>query len=211
METSIMDVSIIIPYNEDRGYLAAAKQSAEAQEFKGSFEVILSHSPGSLGTNSNQGLKSAKGTYIKFLSEDDLLPRDSIQLLFDHLTLTQADWAFANAINIVDGIETLIKSSEAKLLKGNVIHGGSTMYKTQVLIAAGAYDETLWTAEEHELHLRLLMNKATHSYLDKTTYIYNQHPKSKSVQYRKSNNRTMRNKRKLEIQRIKNIYLNTLK
>ena len=38
----MIDVSVIIPYHQDRGYLFDAIESYEAQEFTGTSELILS-------------------------------------------------------------------------------------------------------------------------------------------------------------------------
>ena len=45
------DVSVIIPYHQDRGYLFDAIESYEAQEFTGTSELILSHNPNYSLTN----------------------------------------------------------------------------------------------------------------------------------------------------------------
>ena len=64
----MIDVSVIIPYHQDRGYLFDAIESYEAQEFTGTSELILSHNPTfSQGQNINAGLKKANGKYIKIL------------------------------------------------------------------------------------------------------------------------------------------------
>ena len=50
----MVDVSVIIPYHRDRGHLADAIASYNAQEFTGTSELILSHNPNySLGENFN--------------------------------------------------------------------------------------------------------------------------------------------------------------
>ena len=41
----MVDVSVIIPYHRDRGHLADAIASYNAQEFTGTSELILSHNP----------------------------------------------------------------------------------------------------------------------------------------------------------------------
>ena len=74
-----MDVSIIIPYNEDRGYLDEAIRSAVMQDYpRNRYEIIVQEGDHFLGKNINDALRRAKGRYIKVLAEDDLLTPNCI-------------------------------------------------------------------------------------------------------------------------------------
>ena len=74
LETPRFDVSVIIPYHKDRGYLSDAIQSYENQEFTGTSELILAYGPEkTLGENLNFGVKKSKGKDIKVLHEADTL------------------------------------------------------------------------------------------------------------------------------------------
>jgi glycosyltransferase involved in cell wall biosynthesis len=188
-----MDVSIIIPYNIDRGYLKRAVTSAQKQVFKGNFEIITSHSKASLSVNVNEGIRRAAGKYIKFLSEDDELPPYSIQQLFNFCEKNNLDWcvSVAQNINVKTGKTYLVKSKLTnfeELCRANTIHGGTTIYKRIMLAQVNGYDETLPTAEEYDLHLRLMKSGFTVGFLDTVTYIYYIHEQAKSRKYRAQEN-----------------------
>jgi len=192
----MVDVSVIIPYHQDRGYLFDAIESYEAQEFTGTSELILSHNPTySLGENFNAGVTRAKGKYIKVLPDDDLLTPNCLQDLFDKAEQEQADVVFADARNFhsdsgclfeAEGILTskFNNISLDSLLESNFIHGGTTIYRTDMLKESGGYDESLWSVEEYEFHLRCLHRGYKFVYLPKVVFNYRTWPSSKSVQYR---------------------------
>ena len=191
-----MDVSVIIPYHQDRGYLFDAIESYEAQEFTGTSELILSHNPTfSQGQNINAGLKKANGKYIKILHDDDLLTPNCLQDLFDKAEQEQADVVFADGLNFHSegGIsfeeERILTSkfttiSLDSLLESNFIHGGTTLYRTDMLRDLGGYDESLWTVEEYEFHLRCLHQGYKFVYLPQVVVNYRIWPSGKSFQYR---------------------------
>jgi len=195
-EISMIDVSVIIPYHQDRGYLFDAIESYEAQEFTGTSELILSHNPTfSQGQNINAGLKNANGKYIKILHDDDLLTPNCLQDLFDKAEQEQADVVFANARNFHsdggisferEGILTskFANISLSSLLESNFIHGPTVLYRTKMFQDIGGFDESLWTAEEYEFHLRCLHQGYKFVYLSQVVVNYRIWPSSKSVQYR---------------------------
>ena len=192
----MVDISVIIPYHQDRGYLFDAIESYEAQEFRGTSELILSHNPTfTLGQNFNAGVARAKGKYIKVLPDDDLLTPNSLQDLFDVAEKEMADVVFANSINFHSDGGSLLESegiysskfsniSLDCLLDSNFIHGPSSFYRTKMFQDVGGFDESLWTAEEYEFHLRCLHRGYKFVYLPKVVFNYRIWPSSKSVQYR---------------------------
>ena len=195
---ALVDVSVIIPYHKDRGYLFDAIESYESQEFTGTSELILSHnSTFSQGQNINAGLAQVKGKYVKILHDDDLLTPNCLQDLFDKAEQEQADVVFADAINFhSDGgvsfekegilISNFTNISLDTLLESNFIHGGTTFYRTDMLIELGGFDESLWTAEEYEFHLRCLHQGYKFVYLPEIVVNYRVWPGSKSIGYRVS-------------------------
>ena len=179
-----MDVSIIIPYNKDRGWLHEAVRSAENQEFSGTFEVIKQKGPFNSATNLNNGILKAKGKYIKKLDEDDVLPPDSIQLLYDKI-IQGYDVVCSNAMTFQGKHKKTEKSYIPdyvwQMARDYKIHGGSTLYSKAALNKIGCFDQTLWTGEEYDLHLRLAMF-ARWGYIDEVTYFYRKHENQKSMQ-----------------------------
>jgi len=194
----MVDVSVIIPYHQDRGYLFDAIESYEAQEFTGTSELILSHNPiFSQGQNINAGVAQAKGKYIKILHDDDLLTPNCLQDLFDKAEQEQADVVFADARNfysdgggLVGGFDRggiftskFTNISLDSLLESNFIHGPTVLYRTKMFQAVGGFDESLWTVEEYEFHLRCLHQGYKFVYLPQVVVNYRIWPSSKGVQY----------------------------
>lgn len=197
-------ISVIIPYDRDRGHLSKCVESIEAQTYR-DFEIIHAHSDCSVAVNFNFGLKMAKGEFCKFVTEDDWLPENSLQDLTDGIG--DAWWAYANAIQYEDADKsTWIYKPTLHDLKSNIeknqVHGGTTIYRTDMLLARGGMDESLWTGEEYEMHLRLWSKGFKPSYIDKEVYFHRLWNGQKSKQYRRTN----KLKRDEEIKRIQALY-----
>ena len=67
-------VTVIIYFKEDRGWLKEAIQSVKNQRYDGKIELLL-ESGGTASENLNKGIRKATGKYLRYLSEDDLLPQ----------------------------------------------------------------------------------------------------------------------------------------
>lgn len=179
-------VSVIIPYNKDRGYLEQAIESIEKQTYE-NIELILSCSDNTVGININNGIKVSSGKYIKYLSEDDILPENSI---IDSLnTIMQGDFDFihGNCENFFDDgtvelhIPSIINPTKNDLIEKNILHGGSLMYNERVFFKYGLFAEDLWTAEEFEFNLRILSAGARLGYCNSVLYKYRRHESQKSI------------------------------
>ena len=195
--TAMVDISVIIPYHQEREYLFDAIESYEAQEFTGTSELILSHNPlFTLGQNFNAGVAKAKGKYIKVLPDDDLLTPNCLQDLFDAALASDADLIFAQSLNINEGVKSTVTGIEdtnlwtppdieftfENLLERNFIHGGTTLYRTEMFLALRGYDESVWAAEEYEFHLKCLCNGYRVYYTPKVVFHYRMWLGSKSIQ-----------------------------
>ncbi len=193
-------VSIIIYYDVDRGWLNEAIRSVRQQKYDGKIELILSTGNGSASANLNEGIKKAKGEYLRYLSEDDLLPQYSIHCSVLQFKENNADFIHGKAINFFgypviydDGhisFSGRVDKQEPKLryptledlTERNVIHGGTVMYKTSLLQSFNKpFDEDLTCAEEYDLNMKLLKNGATLDYCNEVLYFYRRHDKQKSL------------------------------
>jgi len=176
-------VSVIIPYNKDRGYLLDAVKSVNDQTYK-DWELIIQSGPGTLGQNANKGLRQARGEFIKVLAEDDLLTRNCLEILIEGIK--GYDFIYSDAENFGELPPGWDRRSHDKtvtlesMLKGNGIHGGTTLYRTQALVEVDGYDEGLWTGEEYELHLRLIKAGYRHRHIPGIVYKYRIHGDNKS-------------------------------
>ena len=178
-----MDVSILIFYNKDRGYLSQAISSAYGQIFSGTFEVVQQSADLSTSANLNEGIKKCKGKYIKLLCDDDKLTINSIQDLYDKAQegydVVCANSLIINNRGIVkDTYSSYIPRDVHILANDNTLHGGTMFYKKDLLY----FDETLKFAEEFELHLRLANHGYKFGNVDTFVYQYRLHDNQKSMQ-----------------------------
>ena len=190
-------VTVIVPYKEDRGFLNEALESLEAQTLK-DFELILSQSDNTAGYNMNRGIEKANGKYVCYLCDDDLLTPDSLQVRFEFMEANNFDFIHSKGYKLHSNGTTShydLTNPYAEfnsVLMNNGIMGGSTMYKTDVLLS-NPFDENLTTAEEWELHLRLLSKDYKLGYLDKYTYLYRIWSGQKSIGNRSNEYQAKRN------------------
>ncbi len=198
-----MSVTIIIPFVEDRGYLQEAIQSAESQTYK--CEILLSQSENNVGYNLNKAIAQCSTEYWVYLCDDDILPKDSIEKRLQ--AMKEFDFIHSNGMTFRKSLTRIIKPQItdipfSRLLKKNHIFGGTCMYRTEW--SKVQWDESLWTGEEYDYHLNLLLNGAKLGYLDEVTYHYRIHNEQKSS--RKNANRFIRRIR--AIQEIRRKYDN---
>ena len=182
-------VSVIIPYNKDRGYLNAAIESVGSQVYK-DYELILEESDSIFSVNINNGIRKARGEFIKMLAEDDELTPNCLSILVK--AIKGYDFVYADAQNFGDingwgQFSHDHTTSFEEMLVGNRIHGGTCLYRKSALEEVGLYDEKLWTAEEYDLHMKLLKAGYKHRHIPAVVYRYRLHGNNKSL-----GNRVMR-------------------
>ena len=155
-----MKVSVIIPYNEDRGGLHQAIRAAENQDgFKLGidYEIIPQFGDFTVGKNINDAVKKAKGEYIKICAEDDELTENCLITLYE-LATDGYDLVCANAIRISPEPKfrgywnSSIPELVSDLAKENTINGGTILYRKETM---PVWDEDMWCAEEYDVSLRM--------------------------------------------------------
>ncbi len=181
-------VSVIIPYNIDRGYLQYALESIYNQTCNcENIEIITSQGDGYWPINFNTGFKKSTGELIRFLHEDDLLTPNSIFDTINYFTNhPEIDFFHSNAINFFeDGSEELyfspIKTPTLNdMLTKYTIHAETVVYRRRCFNKR-LFDESLWTGEEYDFNLWLLANDYKIGYLNSITCRYRRHAKQKSL------------------------------
>ena len=192
-------VSVILYFAKDRGWLNEAITSVKNQRYNGKIELIISHNPNfNASQNLNVGIKKATGKYIRYLSEDDLLPQYSIHQSVEKLEESGADFIHGKAVNFfgypviypeghisfsgrTDKQEpTLHYPSLEDMLIVNRIHGGTVVYKTE-LLKENLFDESLNSAEEYDVNLKLLKKGYKLDYSNSFLYFYRRHARQKSL------------------------------
>ena len=207
-------VSVIIFYNKDRGYLSDAIESAENQTMqRDDYEIILQYADLSSAKNFNEGVRRAKGKYIKGLAEDDLFTSNSLNDLYNAAELNQLDVVVSNAINFYpDGKEVFCISTIPKtvshLSEANSIHGGSVLHSRKALIDVGLMDESLNYGEEYDLNLKLAQAGYKFGYLDKITFRYRCWDEMKSMQVKVSSGKDFIMRKREIRNRINMKYIN---
>jgi teichuronic acid biosynthesis glycosyltransferase TuaG len=196
-------VTVIIYYKEDRGWLNEAIQSVMNQRYNGKIQLLTSdliegHENMNASENLNSLIKLANGEYIRYLSEDDLLPQYSIHQSIETLLESGADFIHGKAVNFFGypviypeghiSFSGRTEKQEPKLhyptltdlLTSNVIHGGTVVYKSKIL-KEFLFDEGLTCAEEYDLNMKLLKNGFKLDYSNAFLYFYRRHAKQKSL------------------------------
>lgn len=174
-------VSVILFYNKDRGYLNSAIASIEKQTYK-DVDLVISKSDGSSSYNINQGLKKAKGDYIRLMSEDNELTANCIEKSVE--VLKDFDFIHGKAFNFWnDGREQIYEPNPRiptleQMIERNRIHGGTVMWKAECF-QWGGFDESLRYAEEYEFNLRLLSKGMKLGYVDHVLQYYRMHDNQK--------------------------------
>ena len=173
-----MKVTVIIPYKEDRGYLSEAIASVPKD-----CQLILAKGNGTWPQNFNKVLPQAKGEFIKYLHDDDILTenciRDSVEALKD------CDFIHGNAYMIREKTtewRAPVKTPTLQeMIQRNVLHSATLMYKRSVFEKIGSFDEDLKTCEEYEFNLRCLAAGLKIGYCDSFLAYYRFHPQMKTI------------------------------
>ena len=174
-------VTVIIPYNKDRGWLKDAIQSVPD-----GVQLILSQGSGNWPENFNKVLHQAEGAYIKYLHEDDMLTPNCIEDSVNAIEEQEVDFIHGEAIEVYQGTGKKVNWKPSvkiptlqDLLVKNAIHSATLMYKKEVFEKVGGFDETLNTAEEYEFNLRSLQAGLKIGYCPTPLAFYRRHSQQK--------------------------------
>ena len=175
----MIDCTVIIPYDKDRGYLSEAVESVEKQTKK--VNLILSQGFQNKQKNINKGLKEVKTKFVKFLDEDDILLPNGIEILTNNIKKYM--WCYANAIYFYKGVDQFVYRPEYKkfdlnmLLSGNIICNSTVLYNMDIFDKVGLFDEDdyLNSMDDFDYHMRCLLNDIYPKYINETVSKYRFH------------------------------------
>ena len=169
--------TVIISYKKDRGWLQEAIDSVPED-----VQLILSQGDKSWSADFNRALPQAKGKYIRYLHEDDMLTPNCIDDSIRAIETQGVDFIHGDVIELDQktGKQLLWKSSNRKptlkaLIAMNTLHSASMMYRREVFEKLGGFDEELNTSEDYEFNLRCLYNKMKLGHCPTTLAIYRRH------------------------------------
>jgi len=173
-----MDVTVIIPYKKDRGWLKEAVASVPAN-----VQLILSQGDGNWPQNFNKALPQATGKYIKYLHEDDILASQCIENSILTMELSGADFIHGDVMEF-GNISSRFKTSANKhptlmdLLNKNTIFSPTLMYKREIFDIIGGFNESkdVYSFEEFEFNLRVLKAGFKIGYCNNVLAFYRRHP-----------------------------------
>lgn len=196
-----MKATVIIPYKEDRGWLECAIDSVPAD-----VQLLVSKGDGTWPENFNKALPQAKGEFIKYLHDDDMLTENCIDNSIATFQMTGCDFLHGNAIQIrgdekLHYIPQRTHPTVRDLAKRNTVHSATLMYHRSVFDRVGSFDEELLTCEEYEFTLRCLARGLKIGYCDKFLAYYRLHPRQKT-------NTIKETRRRVDRQLIRSMYDN---
>lgn len=174
-------VTVIIPYNIDRGYLKSAIASVPE-----TVQLIVSQGDGCWPQNFNKVISQAEGSYIKYLHEDDMLTPNCIEDSIKAIEEQGVDFIHGNAIQYSQRtgsqmiwIPPILFPTLNQLLEQNVIHSATTMYRKEVFEKVGLFNETdnVRAFEEYEFNVRCLQMGMKIGYCNSTLAYYRRHSK----------------------------------
>ena len=145
------------------------------------------------GTSSalNRGINQATGKYICWLSADDMfVPEKTAKQVFQmesdaSLGFSYTSFTIVDAVGKPgDEIHSFYYENKRdmvlKLMEGCFINGSSVMMRKSVLEKTGGFDETLPTAHDYDMWLRLLRNYPC-GFLDEQLLKYRWHGENMSL------------------------------
>lgn len=174
--------TVIIPYKVDRGWLKDAINSVPKN-----VQLLVSQGEGNWPANFNKVFDQVEGEYVRWLHEDDMLTPNSIEYSIRAIEEQGVDFIHGNAYEIFlnagrtpgQYIPRITNPTLEDLLRKNIIHSATLMYKRSVFEKLGPMDETLNTAEEYEFNLRCLKAGLRLGYCNTFLAWYRRHPKQK--------------------------------
>ncbi len=132
----------------------------------------------------NSGLKAAKGKYLNFLDDDDVLYPDHLRLLAGHLETTRGMAAFGNVLNVFYGgppdnpgnrqREELVFNFDYdpdRLLFENYIPMMSVLFSREILKKISGFSEDLTLFEDWDFWVRVSRH-FSFEHVDRTTAEY---------------------------------------
>ena len=135
----------------------------------------------------NVGILNAKGKYIKFLDDDDILYPWAIEKLYMFAEEKELDLVYSNLFiyKSSEGILKYIRFSSPPqkpldllfFLEYSPITISSSISKKNAIINAGLFDEKLLLAEDWDLWYRMLLKDYKFEYIDIPSSVYTIHEK----------------------------------
>jgi len=121
----------------------------------------------------NKGIKMANGKYIAFLNSDDFYHNeDAVKLSLEYLEKNDADFSYANYIQVDKNKKEVVKSEIEKFLY-TMPFGHPTMFiKTFVIREENGFNEKYSLPADYDLVIRLILKDYKSIYVDREIVSY---------------------------------------
>ncbi|WP_166963661.1 glycosyltransferase family 2 protein [Yeosuana marina] len=148
--------------------------------------IVSNNDNKKLPSSLNIGHKQAKGEFITWTSDDNILKPNFLEKLIDSLLKNQVDVVYSNydVINEKGSLKRIHTTGPIEhILYGNKI-GASFLYKKEVFQELNGYDESLFLLEDYDFWLRASIKFNFH-HLEENLYQYRLHTDSltSNIQY----------------------------
>lgn len=187
------DIAFIIPSHTDReDYLVETIKSINDVMINSNYTytIFCVRSTLKQGDNINYALEHINSLeesyeFVKIIGNDDLLDKGIYHQIDVMLLNKDIDFSHSNSYNffesgkIIKHIPKIKHPSLNDMLKNNQLHGGTIIYRYDVLNKIKWSNEP--TAEEYDTNLNLLSKGYKLEYVDCFTYHYRRHDKQKSL------------------------------
>jgi hypothetical protein len=171
-------VTVIIPYNRDRGWLKDAVNSIPE-----GVQLLLSKGDAHWGVNFNKALPDASGDYVRWLHEDDMLTPNAIEDAVKAIEQQGVDFVHGNAfeLHMNSGITKEFRPrvkvpTMQDIIARNPIHSAALMYRKEVFEKVKFNEGSeAFTLEEYDFNLRVLKAGFRIGYCDSFLATYRRH------------------------------------
>jgi len=209
-------VTVVIPFYNDP-YVESAVQSALAQTHR-ELEVIVvddgsqrhaellrpyagrihyvGKANGGTASALNHGFRMASGSYVAWLSSDDLLYPDKIAVQLSAMQ-AQGAWLSHTAFDVIDGSGTVTERHVSppgeelhrlyrEFVYGNPVNGCTVMMKKQLFELLGGFNEGLPYTHDLDFWYRAMMAGFPFHYVNEPLTAYRRHEGMGTVRHREA-------------------------
>jgi len=134
----------------------------------------------------NRILGEARGKYIAVCDADDIMLPSHLKRMVDLLeSHPRVGWVYASRLRVDEtgtplGVERAERVDAGKEWKRNVIAHAGALIRTEEMLKAGGYDETLMTSEDYDLGLKIARNARMMALPREMHYLWRRYPQSAS-------------------------------
>ncbi len=134
----------------------------------------------------NRILGEARGKYIAVCDADDIMLPSHLKRMVAFLeTRRRVGWVYANRLRVDEtgtplGVERAERVDGSKEWERNVIAHAGALIRTEAMLKAGGYDETLMTSEDYDLGLKIARNARMMALPREMHYLWRRYPESAS-------------------------------